>query len=307
MRCQFPSMGAALALRGALRGIGEETAAMTAALPKWLGATLGLAWVLAATGAQAQLDIRWIPEPAAVQRGSESFVPNCAFCHGKDARGGERGPDLLRSKLVNRDDKGELIADILKHGRPERGMPPFPDLADKAADIAAYLHAGILQVANRFTYQISGPVTGDAKAGRAYFRRHCAACHSPTGDMAGIGKRHKPDMLQAMVAWPGPALNFYIGLDFASLGMPNLAKPVRNPPVGLSVTLPSGETVSGTAIFVGEFDVSLRDAAGTYHSFARDPGVTIEVKDPLAQHRVLMTRYSDADLRNLVAYLVGLK
>ena len=32
---------------------------------------------------------------------------NCNFCHGSDARGGEGGPNLLRSELVLNDQNGE--------------------------------------------------------------------------------------------------------------------------------------------------------------------------------------------------------
>src|SRR6185437_329123 len=50
------------------------------------------------------------PKPAAVtypaslvETGSNLFVKHCAFCHGRDAGGGEDGPDLTRSKLVTDD------------------------------------------------------------------------------------------------------------------------------------------------------------------------------------------------------------
>src|SRR5579863_9954686 len=35
--------------------------------------------------------------------GCALFQENCAFCHGRDAAGGETGPDLTRSKLVAQD------------------------------------------------------------------------------------------------------------------------------------------------------------------------------------------------------------
>src|SRR5580698_2177492 len=37
---------------------------------------------------------------AQIDAGGTLFLQNCAFCHGKDAGGGESGPDLTRSKLV---------------------------------------------------------------------------------------------------------------------------------------------------------------------------------------------------------------
>lgn len=271
---------------------------MTALTGKRLAAALAFACGLVSLTANAQTETRWKADPAAVQRGAELFGPACGFCHGKDARGGERGPDLLRSELVKRDEKGELIGELLAHGRPDRGMPRFPDLAPKAADIASFLHERIGAVANRMAYKIADVLTGDARAGRAYFQKECKNCHSPTGDLAGIGGRHAPDVLQALIAWPGPNLISFIGFDL---------RPVKRPPVAVNVTLASGERVSGTAIFIGEFDVSLRDTSGAYRSFRRAGLRGIEVKDPLARHLALLPQYSDADLHNLTAYLAGLK
>jgi len=44
------------------------------------------------------------PDAAAVERGHQIFSANCSFCHGSDARGGEGGPNLIRSQLVMDDD-----------------------------------------------------------------------------------------------------------------------------------------------------------------------------------------------------------
>ena len=45
-----------------------------------------------------------------VAAGEALFHQNCAFCHGRDAMGGETGPDLTQSKLVLSDKTGEKIA-----------------------------------------------------------------------------------------------------------------------------------------------------------------------------------------------------
>ncbi len=54
-----------------------------------------------------------------------SFIQNCAFCHGRDAGGGEEGPDLTRSKLVAEDVGGNKIGPVVLNGRQEKGMPRF--------------------------------------------------------------------------------------------------------------------------------------------------------------------------------------
>src|ERR1700675_1378680 len=57
--------------------------------------------------------------------GGSLFQQNCAFCHGRDAGGGETGPDLTRSKLVTADVGGDKIGDVVLHGRVDKGMPAF--------------------------------------------------------------------------------------------------------------------------------------------------------------------------------------
>ena len=67
------------------------------------------------------------------------------------------------------------------------------------------LHMQVELVANRGTYKRLNVVTGDAKAGEAYFNGAggCKNCHSPTGDLAHIGARYQPDQLQTRFVWPG--------------------------------------------------------------------------------------------------------
>src|SRR6202043_457371 len=64
-----------------------------------------------------------------VQAGELRFTSQCGFCHGRDAAGGETGPDLTRSELVAEDVRGDKIGSLLRTGRPEQGMPAF-DLSD---------------------------------------------------------------------------------------------------------------------------------------------------------------------------------
>src|ERR1700686_1623837 len=79
------------------------------------------------------------PDPKAVERGKQQFQQACGFCHGNDATG-SRGPDLVRSALVNRDKDGDLIAPAVKNGRPDKGMPAFAYTDPQLSDLAAFLH-----------------------------------------------------------------------------------------------------------------------------------------------------------------------
>jgi len=228
------------------------------------------------------------PDAAAAERGGKLYQPNCAFCHGERATGAD-GPDLVRSTVVLHDEKGDLIGPVLLKGRADKGMPAFSALTgDQVRDIAEFLHWKVELAANRGTYHTLNVVTGDAKTGEAYFNGAggCNACHSPTGDLAHIASRYQPDVLQNRFLWPG-----------------GFGSGVRK----VTVTLPSGQTFSGTPKHLDDFTVSLTDASGNYHSWRRSEGLQVALEDRLAAHRQLLGKYTDADIHNLTAYLVTLR
>jgi cytochrome c oxidase cbb3-type subunit 3 len=251
------------------------------------------AWLLvllAATGyGQLQLVTRAVPPAEAVERGKAAFVPACGFCHGPNAKGGEGGPDLVRSPIVLDDEQGDRIGPVILNGRPDRGMPAFSMTKDQIADIAAFLRERTQAAVNRREYKIQDVVTGDAKAGQAYFSGagRCNSCHSPAGDLARIGAKYDAVSLQARFLYPGPS----------------------DPQVKLiQVTVKRANTapVSGILEIMDDFTIGLRDSEGYYHSFSRDD-VKVEIQDPLAAHGELLRRYTDADMHNILAYLVTLK
>jgi cytochrome c oxidase cbb3-type subunit III len=232
------------------------------------------------------------PDAAAASRGEKLYAPNCGFCHGEKARGAG-GPNLVRSALVLHDEKGELIGPFVAKGRPEQGMPAFPNFAEgQLYDIAQYLHLQVELVANRGTYKRLNVVTGDAQAGEAYFNGAggCNTCHSVTGDLAHIGSRYQPDQLQTRFVWPG--------------GRGGGGGGARGQKV--TVTLPSGESITGTLKAQDDVNVSIYDGAGNYRSWPRE-GLKIQMEDRLVGHRQLLEKYTDADMHNLTAYLTRLK
>src|SRR5258705_3836386 len=86
--------------------------------------TLGTAALLTAgvfAGAQTQSPVTYPAKQ--VKAGEPLFVAYCGFCHGRDAMGGETGPDLTRSELVAEDVNGDKIKPLVHNGRPDKGMP----------------------------------------------------------------------------------------------------------------------------------------------------------------------------------------
>lgn len=233
-----------------------------------------------------------VPDQAAAARGEKIFVATCGFCHGSNATGAE-GPNLIRSTLVLHDEKGELIGPFLHKGRPDRGMPAFPNLTDaQVYDVAEFLHERVEETTNRFGYKIQNVNTGNAAEGKAYFDSHCSECHSPTGDLAHIASKVQPADLQALFLYPSQRIS------------ENGEK--TTVPTEVTVTLPSGETISGTLKRVDDFNISMYDSSGMYHSWPRSD-VKVDIKDPLAAHRELLAKYSNADMHNILAYLETLK
>lgn len=230
------------------------------------------------------------PDPAAAERGSKIYSANCAFCHGIKATGGDSGPDLIRSTVVLHDQKGELIGPVVLNGRPARGMPKFEISDAQLYDLAEFLHMRVELVANRGTYQVINIVTGDPKAGAAYFNGpgKCFQCHSATGDLAHIAAKYSPVDLQQTFLYPERRG------DAARLQTVN-------------VQLASGESVSGTLKYLDDFAVVLAQADGTLRTITRENNVTVQVKDPLAAHRELLDHYTDSDMHNITAYLESLK
>jgi cytochrome c oxidase cbb3-type subunit 3 len=236
-------------------------------------------------------------DPISVERGKTAFVGACGFCHGSNAKGGEKGPDLLRSVLVLDDENGNAIGPVILRGRPDKGMPRFPFTSQQIADIGAFLHDSIKNAIERDNYKILNIVTGDPKAGEAYFNGagHCSSCHSVTGDLKGIGGKYEPVTLQGKFLQPNNAW---------TEGTP----PHTVTAITATVTLSSGESVTGAIVHYDDFNIALRDSSGTYHSFQRANGVPrVEIHNRLQGHLDLLSRYSDAEIHNLTAYLVTLK
>jgi cytochrome c oxidase cbb3-type subunit III len=235
-------------------------------------------------------------DKAAVERGKAAFGIHCGFCHGSDARGGSTGPNLWRSVVVLTDREGGAIAQVLREGRPDKGMPPIALPDPQIKEVVAYLHS--LPVGGRDPARMRPPsiVVGQAAEGERYFQRTCASCHSTTGDLRGLAAKY-PDPRQLQHAWLMP------GSQRGASGTP----PVDRRPT-LTVTLPTGESYTGRLGRIDDFVVSLTDESGTVRTFKRTAaGPKVDVQDKLEPHRKLVPTYRDADIHNLTAYLVTLK
>lgn len=238
-------------------------------------------------------------DPVAYERGAKAYTQFCAGCHGATGRGSVGAPDLIRSILVLDDEKGILIAPVLRDGRPDAGMPKLGLTDQQVGDLVAWLHVQTYMAGHRTTYAFQDVLTGDAKKGEAYFNATCKGCHSPTADLKGVGSRYDAFSLQAK--WLQPR-------GGRGGGRGGRSGEVSKSAITVTVTPASGAPVSGVLDRVDDFSVSLHDARGEYHSFTRD-GATpkVEIHDPLKPHLDLLAKLTDPDIHNVTAYLVTLK
>ncbi|HET9833288.1 MAG TPA: c-type cytochrome [Vicinamibacterales bacterium] len=238
---------------------------------------------------------------AAVDRGHEILVNQCGFCHGSNARGGSSGPDLTRSEVVQNDEGGKELAAFLRNGRPDKGMPSFDLPVEQVKDLATFLHAAIYLNANRRLYQVLDILVGDPQAGAAYFNGagKCASCHSVSGDLKGVGGKYDAVTLQGKIVMPRGGRGD---------GPPRPAYMDKNA-LRATVTLASKQTISGVLVRLTDFDVMMYDPdSKVIRSWSRSGDVPkVDVVDPLQAHIDMWTKWTDADIHNVTAYLARLK
>jgi ubiquinol-cytochrome c reductase cytochrome c subunit len=116
-----------------------------------------------------------------VDPGRQLYMRDCAFCHGDDGKGTERGPDLTVDK------NGAALTDfVLRTGRmpveePPDQMEPRPPVYEKGQ-----IEAIVEYMTNEF--HAPGPEIphvdpghGDVAEGQQVYAEHCASCHATTG------------------------------------------------------------------------------------------------------------------------------
>jgi cytochrome c oxidase cbb3-type subunit III len=258
-------------------------------------------------GGGAGPDDKHVVDDAAADRGRKIWAAECIDCHGTYARGTDNGPNLVRSELVLHDRYADRIGPFLRDGHPlQSGARGDSLTAAQIADLAHFIHQRVYDTLRGSPiFVVQNVLTGDPAAGKAYFNGagRCNTCHSPTGDLAGVGSRYEPAALQARFLNPRPVSGRGRGAGTASSAAGNPAAKQ----VTLTVTPPSGPQVTGTPVVFDDFDVAVRDANGEYHAWKRTPELKIVKNDPYAAHDELLAQYTDKNMHDILAYLVTLK
>src|SRR5262245_57503083 len=131
--------------------------------------------------------------PDVIIRGKALYETNCATCHAVDLRGTADGknPNLLRSGVALRDQKGELIgARVSKH------TPPITLSQADTIAVAEYIHSIHATMGGQGSPPGRNPtnvtlnvLVGDPKSGAEAFNARCGTCHTVTGDLKSIASK----------------------------------------------------------------------------------------------------------------------
>ena len=280
------------------RGIGgwmELRMAMVA-----IGMAVGLVWGAAMLAAQEKAVTNpAAADAAAVKEGASLFRSNCSPCHGVNARGGGRGPDLTSGRWRHGGTDAEIFRTI-SDGVPGTEMPANSFEDSEIWAIVAYL---------RSLAPAKGAVTGDAKKGEAIFwdQAGCGSCHMVRGrggrlgpDLSRVGAARSAEYLEESVREPSKQL---------SDGLVDPNNHYGNPLVYDTVTVmtKSGETVKGVAKNEDTFSIQMMDMRQQLRVFLKK-----DLKEVKHERTSLMPAYSEEQvsaeqLRDVVAYLEGLE
>ncbi len=198
---------------------------------------------------------------------------------------------MLRSEAVLRDRREALHGKDL--GPLLRTLPQHNFKFDdkQLGDLSQFFTQSINKILRSgYNDQPTGLLSGDARAGEAYFNGAggCTQCHSATGNLAGVAKRYTTAALQQKFLFPGGGFRVASKME-------------------VTVKLRGGKTYTGAMVRMDDFNVTLRGTDGVTRTFSRTPGTTVTTVDPFAAHEALLDKYTDADIHNLTAYLDTLK
>ena len=210
----------------------------------------------------------------------------CASCHGLDARGGERGPDVATRPEVVRKTDAEL-AEILNNGRTAAGMPAFSSFGPaRLSALVAYLR--LLQGRGRET-----PLPGDPNRGKALFsgKARCAECHMVNGqggffaqDLTSFAARLDADRVRARIVNPDKDLDPRRGL--------------------VNVTLHDSTALSGVARNEDNFSLQLQTIDGAFHLLNKSDIQTQTYAGQSGMPADYGSTLSLAELNDVVSYLL---
>lgn len=236
----------------------------------------------------------------AVKEGASVFRSNCSPCHGLNARGGGRGPDLTWGRWTHGSSDAAIFRTI-SQGVPGTEMPANPLEDSEIRSIIAYLRS------------LSPPehpvVIGDPVKGNEIFhgKAGCADCHMVFGhggvlgpDLSRVGASRSVSYLIDSIREPNKELSSGMVDPNDHYGQPLMCETV-------TVVKSDGSKLTGIAKNEDTYSVQLISTDQKLHLLLKK-----DLKEVTHEHRSLMPPYSEdalnaVELQDLVAYLETLR
>ena len=223
----------------------------------------------------------WGQNAPSIADGRALYGRHCAGCHGAEAQGTGRAPELARARKLRGRSTGDL-REIIHKGIATGGMPAFDLPGGQLDALAAFVHSLNSPASDN-------PVAGDRGAGERFFfaKGRCAGCHmvdgrgKPVGpDLSNIGRELAVDEIRESLAQPGARIR--PGYEL------------------VKVHLRGGGTLRGFARSRSNFDIELQDLEGRLRPVPEREIASIEPEPGSAMPAV---QASPEELQNLIAYL----
>lgn len=237
---------------------------------------------------------------SAINEGASLFRANCSPCHGLNARGGGRGPDLSSGRWTHGSTDDEILRTI-SQGVPGTEMPANALEDSEIRTIIAYLRS--LAPPRNIT------VAGDPAKGKKIFFGDvgCSTCHMVGGvggvlgpDLSRVGASRSVAYLIDSIRDPDKELSSGMTDPNNHYGLPLVYDTV-------TVITASGEKITGVARNEDTYSIQMITMAQQLRLFRKR-----DLKDVSHQRRSLMPPYSEdaldaAQLQDLISYLVTLR
>ena len=222
-----------------------------------------------------------------IAAGKRIFDAQCAWCHGTNGTGGT-GPSLQRATLRHAADDSSLVG-IVRKGIPGTEMPNFEfSLTDRTAwQTAAYVRSLGRIAAQR----VPGDVT---RGGALYESAGCGGCHVIDGRGNALG----------------PELTAIGALRGTAHLRESIVNPAATHPSGYLVVravTQAGREIRGIRLTEDVFWILIRDATGAAHVLQKSELSRLDRELEATLMPSYATRFSDAELDDVVAYLSNLR
>jgi cytochrome c oxidase cbb3-type subunit III len=225
------------------------------------------------------------PKPAST--GKQTFAATCANCHGLDARGAERAPNIAEKPNVQRLSDAQIFH-IIENGIPGTGMPAFHSLA--SSDIKAVVtYLRTLQGARRTV-----KLPGDPEHGQAVFfgQAGCSGCHMVAGeggfiasDLSEYARTHAEEQTRTAITTPSPGGDRHARL--------------------VTATTHGGGKYVGRVRNEDNFSLQLQTLDGTFHFVAKADLEGLEYDSQSLMPSDYGSTLSSKELNDVVSYLMS--